>query len=122
MTYLRRHGLNENHFPELVTVEVTVHEPEVIAFRDFLADNIEAHDSGRLTISDIWIAWAAHCGADPADKDDRGHQATGCCQPIQGALRSARAGPRPGGWTRAALLDRLSHDTGGRVAATCWTG
>ena len=68
MTYLRRHGLNESHFPKLVTVEVTALEPEVIAFRDFIADNIEAHDSGRLTISDIWIAWAAHCGVDPADR------------------------------------------------------
>ena len=68
MTYLERHALTGNHLPELVTVEVTLHETEVTAFRDFLSGSIETHDSGRLTIADIWQAWAAQCEADPADR------------------------------------------------------
>ena len=62
-----RQVVPDDPVPELVTVEVTFHGPAVAAFRDFLADSIEVHDSGRITIADIWEAWAAHWGVDHGD-------------------------------------------------------
>ena len=106
MTYLRRHGLSENRFPELVTVEVTLHEPEVVPFRDFLTDNVEAHDPGRLTISDIWNAWATHCGADPADKLVEGIR----LQDVASLFRGCFGAPEQ---VRARVGERVQR---------CWTG
>ena len=68
LTYIDRQVVPDDPVPELVTVEVTFHGPAVAAFRDFLADSIEVHDSGRITIAGIWEAWAAHWGVDPGDK------------------------------------------------------
>ena len=67
LTYIDRQVVPDDPVPELVTVEVTFHGPAVAAFRDFLADSIEVHDSGRITIADIWEAWAAHWGVDHGD-------------------------------------------------------
>lgn len=47
LTYIDRQVVPDDPVPELVTVEVTFHGPAVAAFRDFLADSIEVHDSGR---------------------------------------------------------------------------
>ena len=67
LTYIDRQVVPDDPVPELVTVEVVFHGPAVAAFRDFLADSIEVHDSGRITIADIWEAWAAHWGVDHGD-------------------------------------------------------
>ena len=106
MTYLERPALTEDRFPELVTVEVTVHEPEITAFRDFLANSIEAHDNGRITIADIWQAWAVHCGADP---DDR----------LVGTIRQQDISTLFMGYFGAPEQGRARVD--GRVQR-CWTG
>ena len=105
VTYLERNMLADDRIPHLVTVEVTLHEPEVMAFRDFLSSSIEAHDSGRITISDIWGAWAAHCEAHP-DK----HIGAIRQQDIASLFRGLFGAP-----------EQVRARVGGRVQR-CWTG
>lgn len=106
ITYLERDALRDGRSHQLVTVEVTLHEPEVTVFRDFLADSIEAHESGRITISDIWRAWASQCEADPADR-------------MIGAIRQQDVSNLLRGHFGAPERGRARVD--GRVQR-CWTG